>query len=71
MKAIKRRNPSYNQTVEDIIQLEKEGKIFVIRPTKKIPIKIVEHNPKMVQDQYDLGVEDFSQKKDELYSYLK
>ncbi len=70
-ETLKNRNALYNQTVEEIIKLEKEKRIFVIRPSKKIPIKRIEHNPEMVQAQYDLGVKDFIEQKNNLLEYLK
>ena len=69
-KCLSNRNRHYNETIDTILKLEKEGKIFVVRPSKKVPIKRIEHNPKIVQEQYDLGVKDFQEKKEELYRYL-
>ena len=71
VKTLGKRNTHYNDTIDKILELEKEGRILVIRPSRKVPIKRIEHNPKMVQEQYDLGVKDFQEKKDELYRYLK
>ncbi len=71
VKTIQSRNKRYNQTIEKIISLEKEKKIFVIRPSKKVPIKRVEHDPTKIKEQYDLGVQDFKNKKKELIKYLK
>ena len=71
VKAIQKRNDNYNQTLDKISELEKQNRIFVIRPSRRIPIKRVEHNAKIVQAQYDLGVEDFQNKKQDLYCYLK
>ncbi len=71
VKTISKRNQNYNKTVEEIIQLEKEGKIFVIRPSKKIPIKRVEKNPTRIKEQYHLGIKDFQAKKEELKEYLQ
>jgi len=46
----------YNKVIEDIIEMEKNGEIFVIRPNKKINIKLSENNPEKLQEIYDLGV---------------
>ena len=51
-KAIHYRSTNYNNTVEEILKLEKEKKVFVIRPSKKINIKRIEHNRKKIQEQY-------------------
>ena len=69
-KTLEKRNSHYNETLDIIKELESNKEIFVIRPSRKVPIKRIEHNPKMVQAQYDLGVEDFQEKKTELYGYL-
>lgn len=70
-KAISKRNENYNKTVEEIIKLEKEGRILVIRPSRKVKIKRIEHNPNRIQEQYDLGVEDCKNKIEELKEYFK
>ena len=57
-KILKNRNGFYNQTLDQIEEWEKEKRIFVIRPSERIPIKRIEHNPKIVQAQYDLGFKD-------------
>ncbi len=71
VKTISTRNENYNKTVEEIIKLEKEEKVFVIRPSKKIPIKRVEKNPDRIKEQYNLGREDFQMKKEKLKEYLQ
>ena len=70
-KTISLRNNNYNKTVEEIIDLERNGRLFVIRPSKSIPIKRIEHNKDMIQSQYDLGVNDYKNIKRELLKYLK
>ncbi len=71
VKDLQNRNNHYNETVEKIIELEKENKVFVIRPSIGIPIKRLEHNKKIIQRQYDLGVKDFTERKEALENYLK
>lgn len=61
---------TYNKTKEDIIKLDRD-KIFVIRPSKLVPIKRIEHNRVRIQEMYDLGVEDAKNSLDELKIYLK
>lgn len=70
VKTLQNRNTKYNETIDKIKELEKEERILVIRPSKRIPIKRIEHNPITVQAQYDLGVKDFQDKKESLYEYL-
>lgn len=69
-RAIRTRSQRYNKTIEKILELEKEKKIFVIRPSKKVSIKPIEHNPKRIEEQYNLGVTDFESQKESLKKYL-
>lgn len=71
VNTIHNRNQNYNKTVEEIIQLEKQKKIFVIRPSRKVNIKRIEHNRERILEQYHLGVEDYNNKKEDLKIYLK
>lgn len=69
--AINARSKKYNKTVEKIQKLEKENKIFVIRPSKRINIKRIEKNDRTITHQYNLGKEDFKNKKNDLLKYLE
>lgn len=68
---MKKRYQEYNETVEKIIQLEKEGKAFVFRPSESIPIKRLEKDPNKLQKIYDLGFSDAVKRSSELIEYLK
>ena len=70
-KTIGTRNSNYNKTVEEVIKLEKKKRIFVIRPSKALPIKRIEHDREKIEAQYNLGKEDYNNKKEELLKYLK
>ncbi|UDW84442.1 patatin-like phospholipase family protein [Pasteurella canis] len=52
------RYQDYNDRVEEIIQLHKQNKIFVIRPSQTLPIKRLEKDPNKVQAMYELGIRD-------------
>lgn len=71
VNTINNRPIEYNKTVEDIIELEKQNKIFVIRPSKKINIKRIEKNKEIIKAQYNLGVKDFKNKLKDLKKYLR
>ena len=71
VKTINNRGINYNKTLDRIENLEKENKIFVIRPSKRIKIKKIEKNKKIIEAQYDLGVNDFKNILKELKKYLK
>lgn len=49
---------AYNQTAERILELEKDGSVFVIRPSQPPAIGRMEKDPQKVKQLYDLGRED-------------
>ena len=71
LERVKNRYLEYNETVENIIKLEKEGKIFVVRPTKTTKISKIEKDPAKIEAQYQIGVKDALNKLDELIKYLE
>lgn len=71
LNALKNRYIMYNNEVEEIIKLEKNNKIFVIRPSKHINIKHMESNKDKIQAMYDLGVYDIKNKLNDLKKYLE
>lgn len=68
---IRNRNIIYNKTVNKLLELENTGKIFVIRPSKAIPIKRIEKNKEMIKEQYNLGINDYKKIRKDLKKYLK
>ncbi|WGE52547.1 patatin-like phospholipase family protein [Actinobacillus equuli] len=64
------RYQDYNQTVERIIQLNQAQQIFVIRPSRTIPLSRLEKDPNKLQQMYDLGVADAQQSITALREYL-
>ncbi len=70
-KTINNRYINYNNSVEKVIELEKEKSIFVIRPTKTIKIKRIERDPEKLQEMYNLGIEDAKNKIKELKKYIE
>lgn len=56
--ALLNRHTAYNRTIERIIELEKEGRIFVIRPAQPLNIGRMEKDPENVQRVYDIGCKD-------------
>lgn len=71
MKAIAKRNKSYNEKVERIIKLEKEGKVFCIRPSKRVNIKRIEKNERIILEQYNLGKRDYLNCEEKLREFIK
>ena len=56
-ESLNRRWEVYNRQVEDIIEMERQGKLFVVRPAEPLPIGRVEKDPAKLQVVYDLGAE--------------
>ena len=61
----------YNTSAEKIVELEKEGEIFVIRPTEPILIKRLEKDTEKLQEVYELGLKDGKNIIPELKKYLE
>lgn len=58
IEAIKNRHIMYNNELADIEQMQKEGKIFVIRPSRYEKIRHTEKNPEVLEKVYNMGRED-------------
>lgn len=60
----------YNAELEQINNLEKQGKIMVIRPSRLVKISKMETNPDIVSEMYNLGRQDGLAKISEIKAYL-
>lgn len=69
--ALLERHNSYNQTVKKILELEKAGKIFVIRPQESLNIGRMEKDPENVQRVYDIGYADGQKYLNDMLEWLK
>ncbi len=65
------RHAMYNRQIEELSQWEKNGKAFIIRPSKPIEIGKIEKNPEKLQAVYDLGKNDANKLLKNLMEYLK
>ena len=70
INCINNRYKNYNDTVEKIIDMENRKEIFVIRPSRTIPIKRIERDCDKLQEMYDLGIEDCKNRMKDLKEYL-
>lgn len=68
--ALETRHERYNETLDIIKNLEREGKIFVIRPSSPIQCAMIEKNPDHLQKIYDLGRKDAFDHLNALKGYL-
>ena len=57
--------------MDKILELEKSGQIFVLRPSKLVDIKRIERDLDKIQEMYDLGVSDCKEGLDGLKKYLR
>lgn len=70
VETINNRYKKYNEELDKILELEKNGKIFVIRPSKLIDIKRVEKDSDKIQAMYDLGRNDTLNLMDKISDYI-
>ena len=60
----------YNETMDQIEEMEKSGEIFVIRPSRDPQIGRMEKNPEKVKAVYDLGYKDACAQMEALKAWL-
>lgn len=65
------RHVLYNRSSDLLKQWEKDGKAFVIQPSKPIEIGRIEKDPHKLQSVYELGVKDCKVYLEALKSYMK
>ena len=70
VKAMFNRPEVYNSTLDNIIELEKDKKIFVIRPSKNIEVDPIKKTKEDLQMIYDVGFNDMKNKYKDLKKYL-
>lgn len=71
LKTMAGRHKMYNDTVDAIKEMEKNGEIFVVRPSDSINVKVVERDAANLQKVYDLGVRDSRKVLKRLKDYLE
>lgn len=69
--AILTRYRKYNQIKEQIVNMEKDKEIFVIRPSRRLDIDIKNVDKEKYQEVYDLGVKDAEEALKDLKKFLK
>ena len=71
VETLNNRYLNYNHSLDLITKLEKEKKIFVLRPSQLIPIGRLEKDKEVIQQMYDLGVSDCKNQLKNLKKYLR
>lgn len=69
-RAILNRHKEYNATLEEIERLEREGKVFVIRPKEPLRLKRAETDREKIRAVYRIGVQDARRRMEELKAFL-
>lgn len=69
-QTLEHRYESYNASVAHLRWLEKQGKVFVIRPSAPIGIKRIEKDADKLQEVYELGLHDGQHSIHALQEYL-
>ena len=69
-RTVEMRNENYNRRIEQILQLEREGKVFVLRPSEEITISRLEKDPARLEQVYNLGLNDATGQWQDLEEYL-
>ena len=70
IKTAKKQYENYNKTLDIIKEYEKEGRIIVLRPSKRLKVARVEKDVKKLNAIYQLGVEDCTLDLDRIKKYL-
>ncbi|MFP4548946.1 MAG: patatin family protein [Fidelibacterota bacterium] len=69
-QCLKNRWKVYNETLDFLEKLEKENKVFVLRPERNLEIKKAERNKQTLYDGYDIGYHTMKDKFEELLVFL-
>lgn len=70
-EAIIKRGKIYNESLDFIDKLEKENKIFVIRPSSEVKVDRLETNPDKIKELYNQGRRDIEEVYNQLIDFLK
>jgi predicted patatin/cPLA2 family phospholipase len=71
LQVLRNRYQIYNETIEYLEQEEKQGKVFIIRPTQPLKVGRIERNPQKLTQLYNQGFEDAKQSMSAIINYLK
>ena len=64
------RHNEYNKTLKYLKELERQGKVLIIRPSEKLDIKLIERNPNKLESIYQIGINDANKKIKKIKKYL-
>ena len=70
VETINNRYKAYNDSIDKLIELEKDKKVFVIRPSVNLHVKRIEKDVNKLQAIYDLGIKDVKKCIKKINTYL-
>jgi len=70
-RLLRDRHNTYNRTMEQLNELEKRGKVYMIRPEQPLQAKRVERNRKILHDLYWQGYREAERQKEELIRFIR
>lgn len=71
VEAMANRHEQYNQSLDKLEQLEKDGKVIIVRPSESIKVGRLEKSKDKIQEIYQLGKKDIQMLLDKVYHYLE
>ena len=71
LRTIDQRNEKYNARIQQILELERRGKVFVIRPSENRPVGRLEKDPDKLRALHALGMQDATEQWQALKDYLE
>lgn len=71
VRTLTRRHLVYNRTIENIHRLEKEGSVFVIRPSVELTIGRMEKDPEKIREVYEIGRKDAKSRMEALKKWME
>ncbi len=71
VERIKARAHEYNRTLDQLEQLEKEGKVFIIQPNQSAVVSRLENNPDTLKKAYDSALQQMEEVLPKLHHWLK
>ena len=70
IRVMENRHRVYNETLALITRLERQGKLFVIRPDRALPVSRTEKDPERLQQAYEIGRSIAEREMEALKAYL-
>lgn len=70
VERMQQRANDYNRTIEELEQLEKEGRVFIIRPAEAIAVSRLENNPDNLKKVYDSSLQQMTEVIPQLCEWL-